>query len=235
MGSIFFFIVLFIIFSSVKNVNKHAKDEKQKYNGNAPPNGLSPEQQARLEALAQKYRGQAGKRRPPPRTSYIKRQTLGQQHPSAAPALEETAAELESWSVGPPTHDGDSLFWEDEEIWNDDVSAMSDETRSVHTSKLFFEEAPQKATLFEQGSRLKGNSRLDAKPPLIAPPRPAEPSLAALHPPEMAVELTAEEEAATGRSYVLPKSDFQPQSLRRAMVMSEVLKRPRFGVAPRYR
>lgn len=84
-----------------------------------------------------------------------------------------------------------------------------------------------------RGSRLSGNSKWKHKPPLIAPPRPVEAPLFSRHSaraPGHPQDLNHEQATSPTVSAPLTQGE-----MRKAVVMSEVLKRPRPGVAPRYR
>lgn len=244
MGSLIFALILFfVIIPLIRGIGKNGNKGSQSGSGaqqreNAYLRRLTPEQRAQIEKMRNTVTGTSSPIVPRAGDLLQNQETAVEDNPYAESFYDEEWEEPVRRE--PVSHDHESLDC----AFDDEPAGYSSGTQNqtfdgeTHGSVPYTgdrtpagtkKRLTSSATLFQSSNRLQSNHKWKSKPPLITPMRPLASSATRKQIHTSAQALEAVE--ALGEK----APPFNRDQLRQAVVMSEVLKRPRFGVAPRYR
>lgn len=241
MGGIVFFLVMIFLLVRVVRAAVHSGSGGNSQKRQDIIGRLTPEQRAQMEKLRQAARGgQAPASINVPRAAdltpafaeddeeedlyegnFYDEEWDSYQEASAQTAAQRAgegqsqARQITSWDHG---HNSPDCGFDDQSSYGMPWSMSSGATAFDSASR---------------GSRLKGNSRWEHRPPLITPARQAEAPLFTPRPPQGRTQSPVHGQTSIASSE--ERAAFTQREMRKAVVMSEVLKRPRPGVAPRLR
>lgn len=222
--------ILLIMFVLTRLVGGGAKRKKDKGDGQSP-SSMSREQRERLARLRNTIqKGVTGNQNQP--WSELTHFDEDDEYDVDDFDAEEEENYPFAFSQATPSQP-EPVFYDD--VWDAPVGASVSSAEHRHDSAdCSFGAAPgghSSAGGYDfdsasRGSRLRANDNWKHRPPVIAPARPAPPSLFS----QLSVPQGEAVQAAPDSAPAISARD-----MRQAVVMSEILKRPRPGVAPRYR
>lgn len=244
MGSLIFALILFfVIIPLIRGIGKNGNKGSQSGSGaqqreNAYLRRLTPEQRAQIEKLRNTVTG-ASSPTVPRAGDLLQNQVKAEADDPYAESFYDEEWE-EPARREPVSHDHESLDCAFDAVPADYSSGTQNQTfdGESYGSVPYVEgrnpagtekRLTSSATLFQSSNRLQSNHKWKSKPPLITPMRP----LASSATRKQIHTSTQASDAIEVAGEKAPP--FNRDQLRQAVVMSEVLKRPRFGVAPRYR